>query len=242
VAVVMARSVPTIPFASASGEPDFKITDQNWHNIERAYRNSLSADVRNRILEATTSFVYFEVFERRAEPLRVAIERVESIKTATRNLFLTLMAVASDAKVYADHLVKRHFEDARLAIQGGDLFHALGGVLTSLSVACNLTLEEMNDPNLPGHREGACWDQWIRRLTSIALENDLPSAAPKGSDKAIAHSPFVLMVAALQDCVPAGARRHHASMDALATAIHRARTNTARKIGRRDKKAVRTAK
>src|SRR5262245_14054047 len=91
----MARSVPTIPFASASGEPDFKITDQNWHNIERAYRSSLSADVRNRILEATTSFVYFEVFERRAEPLRVAIERVESIKTATRNLFLTLMAVAS---------------------------------------------------------------------------------------------------------------------------------------------------
>jgi hypothetical protein len=78
-------------------------------------------------------------------------------------------------------------------------------------------------------------------LTRIARENELPSAAPKGSDKAIAHSPFVLMVAALQDCVPASARRHHASMDALATAIHRARRNKARKTGRRDKKAVRSA-
>jgi hypothetical protein len=237
----MARSVPTIPVASASGgEPDFKITEQNWQKIERAYRNPLSAAVRNCILKATTSFVYFEVFERRAEPLRVAIERVKSIKRATGNLFLTLAAVASDAKVYADHLVKRHFEDSRLAMQRGDLFYALGGVLTSLSVACNLALQEMSDPNLPGHREGECWDQWIRRLTSIARENDLPFAAPKGSDKAIAHSPFVLMVAALQDCVSASARRHYASMDALATAIHRARTNTARKVGRRDKKPVRS--
>jgi hypothetical protein len=100
----------------------------------------------------------------------------------------------------------------------------------------------MSYRNLPGHREGTCWDLWIRRLTSIARENDLPFAAPKGSDKGVAHSPFVLMVAALQGCVPTSARRHHASMDALATAIHRARTNTARKVGRRDKKAVRPAK
>src|SRR5262249_35067343 len=161
--------------------------------------------------------VYFEVFERNAEPLRAAIERVESIKDSTGNLYLTLAAVASDAKVYADHLVRKHFKDARLAMQRGDLFHALGGVLTSLSVACKLALDEMSDPNLPGHREGECWDQWIRRLTTIARENDLPFAAPKGSDKAIVYSPFVLMIAALQECVPASARRHHASLDALAT-------------------------
>jgi len=238
----MARSVPTVPIASASGgESDFKITKQNWQKIERAYRNTLSADVRDRILKATTAFVNFEVFERNAEPLQVAIERVESIKKATGNLYLTLFAVASDAKVYADHVVKKYFDDPRLAVQRRDLFYALGGVLTSLSVACNLALDEMSDPNLPGHREGECWDQWIRRLTRVARENDLPFAAPKGSDKAIAHSPFVLMVAALQDCVPASARRHHASMDALSTAIHRARTNTARKVRRRDKKPVRPA-
>jgi hypothetical protein len=240
-AVVMARSAPTIPIASASGKPNFTLTEQNWQKIERAYRNSLSSDVRTRILEATRSFVYSEVFERHGEPLRAAIERIESIKKATGNLSRTLAAQASDAKLYADHLVKRHFHDSRLAMQRGDLFQALGGVLTSLSVACNLALKEMSDPHLPGHREGECWDRWIRQLTRIARENELPSAASKGSDKAIAHSPFVLMVAALQDCVPASARRHHASMDALATAIHRARTNKARKVGRRDKKAVRPA-
>jgi hypothetical protein len=237
----MARSAPTIPIASASGKPDFKITEHDWQKIERAYRNSLSADVRNCILKATTSFVYFEVFERHAEPLQAAIERIESIKKLTGKLFPTLAAPASDGKVYANHLVKRHFDDPRLKMQRGDLFHALCGVLTSLSVACDLALKEMSDPNLPGHREGECWDQWIRQLTRIARENELPFASPKGSDKAITHSSFVLMVAALQDCVPANARRHHASMDALSTAIHRARTNTARKVGRRDKRAVRPA-
>ena len=61
-----------------------------------------------------------------------------------------LAAPASDAKVYADHLVKRHFDDRRLAMQRGDLFHILGGVLTSLSVACNLALAEVRDPHLRG--------------------------------------------------------------------------------------------
>jgi hypothetical protein len=143
--------------------------------------------------------------------------------------------------VFADRLIKKHFEDSRLAIQRGDLFHALGGVLTSLSVACTLALKEMSDPNLPGYREGECWDQWIRRLLIIARENHLPFAATKGSDKTNAHSPFVLMVAALQDCVPKKARRHCHSNDALATAIHRARKDTARKVGRRAKKAGRSA-
>ena len=92
--------------ASASGKPNLTLTEQNWQKIERPDRNSLSSDVRNRILKATTSFVYFEVFERNAEPLRAAIEKIESIQKATRNLIRTLVALTSDPKVYADHLVK----------------------------------------------------------------------------------------------------------------------------------------
>jgi hypothetical protein len=237
----MAKSAPTIPIASAAGKPDdFEITEQNWQKIERAYQNSLSADVRKRIFEATMSFVYWEVFER-AKPRRVAIERIEAIKKATGNLSQILAVLASDASVHVNHLVKKHFRDPRLTMQRGDLFHALDGVLTSLSAACDLALKEIL--NLPGYHEGECWDQWIRKLTRIVREHELPFHASKGSDKTSepAHSPFVLMVEALQDCVPASARRHHFSRDALATAIHRARTNTARKVGRRDKKAVRSA-
>ena len=98
VAVVMARSAPTIPIASASGKPNFTLTEQNWQKIERVYRNSLSSDVRNRILKATTSFVSFEVFERNAEPLRAAIERIQSIKKATGNLIWTLAALTGDER------------------------------------------------------------------------------------------------------------------------------------------------
>jgi hypothetical protein len=141
-----------------------------------------------------------------------------------KDLFLTLHAPASDAKVYADHVVKRHFDDPRLAMNHGDLFNALSGVLTSLKVACTKALLEINDPNLPGHREGDCWDQWIRRLTKIADENGLPSGASKGADKSAKESPFTLMVKALQERVPRDARRHHGGEAAtLAAAINRAR-------------------
>ena len=97
--VVMARSAPTIPNASASGKPELSIKEGDWLRIEKDYGHSLSDDVRERILKATTQFVYYEVFERNAEPLSAATGRVNSIKKATSNLASALMAISSDAKV-----------------------------------------------------------------------------------------------------------------------------------------------
>jgi hypothetical protein len=219
----MARSAPTIPNASASGKPELSIKKEDWLRIEKGYGHPLSDDVRERIREATTQLVYYEVFERNAEPLSAATGRVNSIKKATSNLVSALMAISSDAKVYADHLVKKHFSDPRLATPRDDLFHSLIGVLSSLSVACNLALKEMGNTNLTGYREGDRWDQWVRQLTKIAQESKIPFAASKGSDKATTYSAFILLVEALQNCVPASARRHLHSKAALAAAINRAR-------------------
>lgn len=238
----MARSAPTIPFASTSGEPELSITSDDWSKIENAYGHSLPEDVRQKILEATTTFVYFEVFERTAEQKSSAIMKVRSVESAAKGLFLALHPDApSDVSHFADQLINNHFDDLRLA--SGDKLRHLSGVLTSLGAACNLALQKLGDPNMPGYREGECWDQWVRRLTAIAKSEGLPTAASKGSDKETGDtsSPFVLLVWELQACVPEDARRHWQSKHALAAAIHRARRDMARKP-RRDTKGTRASK
>jgi hypothetical protein len=73
--------------------------------IERTrYGDSLSANARQRILEATTSLVYFGVFERNAEPLSRARDRIEHVKTLAVRFLRQFHEGASrvDARVFAD--------------------------------------------------------------------------------------------------------------------------------------------
>lgn len=221
----MARRVRLLPIASAGSEPELSITE-NWGQIEKAYGHSLDDAVRKRILEATTSFVYFEVFERTAKPVRHAIDAVSSVRSAAKALFHALAGShnGSDASFYAKHLINRNFDDPRLRVSGpgNDPLNALTGVLTTLAAACNLALEEMETSDATGHREGDCWENWIRRLTRISEENGLPWRVSKGSDKSTQESPFTRLVATLQECVPRDARRHRSNA-ALAKAINEAR-------------------
>lgn len=218
----MTRSAPTIPIASATGETDIEISRDSWRKIEKALGHTLSDKVRALILEASRQFVYFEAFERNAAPLEKALNRVELIKNATRDLSEALASPPGDIRIYTNHLLGKNFDDPRLTIPHRERLYAIRRVLASLLRACDLALKEMNLPG-QGFREGARWDQWIRRLTAIAVENGLPKAAAKSSDKSLVTSPFVLMVEALQNGLPAHTRRHNQSRVALAAAIHRAR-------------------
>jgi hypothetical protein len=206
---------------SALGKPKFRFAIDSWPKIEQQYGRLLPLNVRQHILEVTGSYLYFEVFERQAKPLRFAIERVEAISRAANNLRLVLTGRASDESVYARHLIGKHFSDRRLKTNRGNMTETLAGVLTSLLVACDLALQEMKDT--PSFRVGDCWNKWIRNLTSIARKNKLPFSVSKASGKAAATSPFVLMVAELQRHLDKGARRHSHSNSALAAAITRAR-------------------
>jgi hypothetical protein len=104
-------------------------------------------------------------------------------------------------------------------------------VLTSLSLACGQALQDMHHPRLRGYRGGEAWDQWIRDLTKIMRDHELPVGVSKGEDRSTEESPFVLLVVALQncECVPHKAHRHHLDFrkgkrkHALAQAILRAR-------------------
>jgi hypothetical protein len=106
---------------------------------------------------------------------------------------------------------------------GTNSLDALCEVLASLNGACRLVRMAMESAQAPGHREGESWANWIRALTKIARRNKLPGGVSKDSDKSDRTSPFVLLVEALQECVPQDARRHTHSRTALADGITVAR-------------------
>jgi hypothetical protein len=225
----MARSVRTLPLASVSGgDPAFSPTNEQWKQIERAYGHALTDNVRQAIVAATINFLLFEPFERAAEPVSLARERILTVRKAAKILHDALVtAPATTATVYAHHLVKRHFTDAtfwsrKFRGRNSDEFVRLRRVLASLLGACTSALAELDDPSLPGHREGDCWRGWVRALTRIAKQHRLPIGSRTDTDK---HwrgpSPFVVLVRELQRFVPTEARRH--TNDALAKAIQRAR-------------------
>jgi hypothetical protein len=212
------------------------ITESEWHDVEKAYGFKLPQEVRDCIRAITISFVDWEVFERRAQPLSLSIRRAEAIKKATTGLLGTLTERTNEAQVYCDHLIKKHFDgpwpSPRIRKRRTrNLKEDFAGALASLSRACALALQEMQKSDLPRFREGDSWDEWIRSLTKIMNKNRLPVGAMKGYDKSTKDSPFVLLVKTLQNCggFPPGARRHHHSSQALAQGITRARSNTARK-------------
>lgn len=234
----MARRTRLLPSASVNGEPVLTVSD-NWPQIEKEYGRKLSPDVRQHILKASTSFVYFEEFERTAPPVNEAAAYVSSIKSAANTLQKKLFGSSkssSDARTYARSIIKQKFDDPRLIQSNNNLSDALHGVLTSLEVACMQALKEMENPNAAAHREGECWQNWIRSLTKITSENGLPYRVSKGSDKSDNRSPFVRLITALHKCVSKEARRHHHSAQALAKAISDARAP--RKTGRIETKVT----
>jgi hypothetical protein len=222
--VLMARSVRTLPLASVSGgHPEFSPTNEQWKQIERAYGHALSDNVRQDIVAATINFLLFEPFERAAEPVSLARERVLTVQEAAKNLHDALVtAKATTATFYAHHLIKQHFADEaywsrKFRGRNRDKLVRLRHVLAPLLDACKSALAELDDPNLPGHREGECWRGWVRALTQIAEQHKLPTNASRKP------SPFVVLVRELERYVLLEARRHTHSYEALAKAIQRAR-------------------
>jgi hypothetical protein len=184
--------------------------------------------------------VLWEVFERTAEPVVKSQKRIEAIRKAAGDFQNVLLSGRSDAALYAKLLVENHFEEPRLSDKP-NRFYSLSGVLTSLQVACDLALRELEPPastigllgdfgSLPSFKEGESWDQWIRRLTKILKDAQLPWRVRKDTDKGHRQSPFTLLVRELQDCVQkcVPACKFPYAESALPTAIGKARRKSLR--------------
>lgn len=217
----MGRPARKLPI-SVSSSQEFSLTDQGWKKVEIDYGEALPAAVRQSIVDSTNKYLEWEVFERNANGLKPAVDLVESIKAASNNLRKKLSRAGGDAGAVAQSVIKEHFRSAHFRTNSYDqLFHALGDVMSSLSAACQTALAEIDDPDAMFFREGASWDDWIRALTGIAEENDLPTGASKAGSRKSDVGPFARLVATLQEHLPKEARRH--ANTRLSSAIYSAR-------------------
>jgi hypothetical protein len=237
VVVIMAKPRPTLPIAHADDLPTIEFNDEQWQAIEHAYARQLNADVRQQITTVTTQYLKDCVFERTAAPKAMARERLQRIRRKTGDLEKEMLdsetfSTSTDdlsreqerqqsVHSYTDHLIRRHFNDPRLAAGWrGDHFQ---GVLRSLVVACDCALNDL--VTAEGSGDGQAWDWWIQALTQIVQGHDLPYGA-RIVERSGKPSPFVALVRALQltralqEHVPP---RHMFSDEALAKAIQRAR-------------------
>jgi hypothetical protein len=223
--VIMPKRRSTIPIAHADDVPTFAFTDEQWRAIEHAYQQQLNAEVRQQITTVTTLYLKECIFERTAPPKAMVRKRIERIRRGAGDLEKVMLgskpfSASTDEQQqsvhsYTDHLIRRHFNDPRLAAGWrGDHFR---GVLTSLVVACDCALNDLSAAE--GYRDGEAWEWWIQALTQIVQRHDLPYGARIVGTSG-EPSPFVALVRALQEHVPA---RHMFSDEALAKAIQRAR-------------------
>lgn len=219
----MGRPTRKLPISRAVGSsPELSLTDQGWKKVEIAYGQALPAAVRQSIVDTTNKYLEWEVFERNSTSLKPAVDLVKSIKAVSNNLRKKLSTTGGDARALAQSVVNEHFRSVHFRKNSYDqLFHALGDVMSSLSAACQTALKEIDDPDATFFREGASWDDWIRALTNIAEENDLPTASSKAGNPDADVGPFARLVAALQAHLPKEARRHLNTR--LSSAIYSAR-------------------
>jgi hypothetical protein len=151
------------------------------------------------------------------------------------------------AHSYADRLIRRHLDERRSRITNSALLevvtvtdgdgnttpgareHHFRHVLKSLVVACDCAL---NDLSATENSDDEPWNWWIQRLTQIARRHGLPHGTrivEARTERELSRrgvkspSPFVTLVRALQEHVPA---RHTYSDEALAKAIQRAQGRT----------------
>src|SRR5262245_8261182 len=159
----MARRTRNLPVASADGA--FPVAEIDWPQIEVAYGCSLSVEIRNEIREVTTEFAAFAPFENTVKPLKPARDLVQSWRRAAGVLQRKIFEGQVEHQRYAKHLVRTRFGDERLPNK--HLFENLAGILTSLIVACDSSLNHMDGAKLPEIREGECWQKWIKGLIRL---------------------------------------------------------------------------
>jgi hypothetical protein len=208
----------------SAAPPELKISDGEWKRIENAYGRRLPTTLRQAIIEATKILKFRAIF---AKDQRIADvgERIKRIQKGAKALHAAFRGgQPTPIRWYGDLCIESHlFTD--LANKPASSVGELIKLIESLDAACAgarnyLDRTEKNTPS-----ERSVWDMWVRTLTSILRENDLPTSARKDSDKQKINSPpaFVALVRELQESLPKAYGRSFHSYEALAQQISRAR-------------------
>jgi hypothetical protein len=230
-AAEMARTKPNLVFSAALQKPGLKRFD--WIRIEKAYGHPLNRSMRTRIRVATRRYIEWAEFEQNVRTSAESTTRVCMIKDSARAFRKAILEnppkIGRDADYYARSLICKHMG---LVFDGRDGLQNLAvQVDRDVTEACDRALAELRYQEGSGFRAREMWERWIRDLTTIASDANLPTKVRKDTDKIKSGepSPFVSLVRGLQACLPKSYRRSKpysaeaAANIALSTAIVRAR-------------------
>jgi hypothetical protein len=233
----MGRKSAKLNVASLVGRPHLDDRTIHWPQIEQAYGHSIPGATRSKIINATNQLLEFSAFALAARPLAELIDHLKVLGICGGNLLNELTArfprrgqspdsCEVESVSAANIAIERHLK--LLSAARPYTLEMIADMLSCLIVACKRAEKDFVDP--PGEDESKPasldealhWAQWIRRLTTILTEANLPTAASKGADKSKLDkpSPFVALVYELHRYIP-NAKFH--SDGALTQAITRAR-------------------
>jgi hypothetical protein len=235
----MSRRKGKIPRISFGAAQPINLTDDNWRTIEAAYGQAVSLKTRAQIETATKGFLQFAQAENTGW-MDDAVRRVSRLRKSA-----WLLITAIEAHGVAD--ITRDYVDDELALSyarlNSDKISKLLGIrsaplaaykyvrelrtdLGRFVNACDLTLKEFQNASQQEYwPTGGAWKIWIRQLTEIFANNNLPTGARKdvNKNKRANPSPFVRFVGSLQGFLPKQYTRAIHSSGALVTAIYEAR-------------------
>jgi hypothetical protein len=200
----MPRRLPKRPVRAVKARGR-RITGKQWATLEEAYRRPIET-VRQAILDSLREYAVLERAESGGVSTRAVDKQLVDIREHTKALLAALTATGDTALAAHDAIE-----------QAGVDLERLRGSLIVLDHAYDRM------PDLRPHQKGDAWDAWVRGLSKICHDHDLPTGAAQDDDAEHKPSPFVAFVEKLQTFLPPRLRLHTYSRVALAGAINRAR-------------------
>jgi hypothetical protein len=198
----------------------------DWKKVERAYGKTFTPSQRQRIVEATQTYVAFRSREIDAEPVRVSVARIKRLRRSAESFRKAVEANGSSAELFARQEIKLQFSDDNLVAP--DLFDGLNRVVVAFIRACERAIANLQ--LRPGEAEpvratdGTAWRMWIIEQTTLAGEWKLPVGVRSDTDKNKGKpSAFVRLISEFQRQLPKELGHERLSDPALAKAINRAR-------------------
>ena len=198
-----------------------RIGDDARQFVEAAYGRRLPDHVWEQIKATTSRFVSAGLF---APTLRELRHRLETLSRAA-SYFEMPFPDRQPPPTTLKQLHRQLLKELRvLGLETATTMRYLQALARSCRILADYSID---DPDcLAALSQDERWDIWISDLTGIVRRGGLAVGVRKDSDKNVGQiSPFVRLVAALQDFIPASRRRFIHSLDGLASGIARGRQN-----------------
>jgi hypothetical protein len=219
--ITVPRPRRKIPRIAVRPVQPISLTDFHWQKLEAALGHVIPERARASITLATNEFLKFAEAESKAGSMEDARRRLKRLWSAAHGFRSAIEERALDdpTRCYVDEWLEMSYEGMNLGDLQDQYVAKLSAYLARFLDACDLTLQRLEqDARYDYWLEGEAWEHWIRQLTAILKEHDLPTAARKDrrSDKSGEASPFALFVFELQSLLPRKLIRSQHSRGALA--------------------------